>query len=154
MLPHIQRAHQKTEVESISLFICCHIYWGHIKKWMLTTLEDAQVESWECPWEDMVCNIKMKAGETLWSLIQGQNTNTTTTFTCYLCWSMLLQNGLFYDEMFGLMKLSYLQCHIMLYSSKGTCIRISSFPTSEYRFDIPSESYSEFDHENDNIRMD
>ena len=40
---------------------------------------------------------------------------------------MLLQNDLYCDEVFGLMELSYLQCHIMLSSSEGTYIKISPF---------------------------
>ena len=66
-------------------------------------------------------NIIKKTRKTLWSLNQGQNTNTTrtttttttTTFMCYLCWHMLLQNDICFDEAFGLMEPSYLQCHIM-----------------------------------------
>ena len=37
---------------------------------------------------------------------------------------MLNQKDMCYDEVFGLMKLSYLHCHIMLSSSEGTYIRI------------------------------
>jgi len=46
---------------------------GHIKKWILIAFEGPQVESWKYPWEDLVCNIKMKIKETLWSLNQGVN---------------------------------------------------------------------------------
>ena len=97
-----------------------------------------------CPWEDPMGYIRMKTRETLWSLNQGHNTNTTstTTITCYMCWSMLLQNDLCCDEVFGLMELNYLQCHIMLSSSKGTYIRIGPFSTTlECNFDVPSKAY-------------
>jgi len=58
------------------------------RKWFI----NAQVERWECSSEDMVCNIRIKTEESLRSLNQGQNTNTIAmkTFTCYLCYSMLL----------------------------------------------------------------
>jgi len=53
---------------------------------------------------------------------------------------MLLQNDLCCDEVFGLIELSYLQCHIILSLSKGTYIKISPFSaTSECNFDLPSK---------------
>ena len=53
------------------------------------------------------------------------------------------------------MELSYVHCHTMLSLSEGTYIRIGpSSTTSEYISDRPLESYSEFDHQNDNIKME
>ena len=113
--------------------------------------------NWKCPWENQVCNIGMKTEKTLWILNQGQNTNTTITitFTCYLCWNMLLHNDLWCNEVFGLMEPCYLYCHIMLSSSEGSYIRIGLFSaTSKGIYDRPLESCLEFDHQNDNNRMD
>ena len=58
---------------------------------------------------------------------------------------MLLHNDLCCDERFGLMKLSYLQCHIMLSSLEETYIKIGPFSaTSECSFDIPLEAYQNY----------
>ena len=46
------------------------------------------------------------------------------------------------DEVFGLIELSYLLCHIMLSSIEGTDIRIGPFSaTSECNNDVPSAIY-------------
>lgn len=43
MMLHIQKAHQETKVDNISLFTCYHTQWGYIRKGMITAVEDAKL---------------------------------------------------------------------------------------------------------------
>jgi len=120
MLPHTLRAHYKVNAKYIKRCIS----WK-LRMFLRCSSVKHQNEDWK-----ILCEVWIK-DKTLTH--QQQQSSHVLPMLKYVT-----QNDLCYDEVFGLMELSYLQCHIMLSSSKGIYIRIGPFSTiSECNSDVP-----------------